>query len=703
VSALYRSRRFRQAGAGAVPRSANDKARERFSVLDFGAKRDGATNDLGAFQAAVDAMALAGGGVVRAPGPGTYKLTGLLNMSDGVHLRVDDNATVDCTDSTAAYSVLAEGSTGAEVAIAANITSGDVIVKTTAPHGLAVGEWFLLKSQRACLHADAGAAWRLGETTEGAAQPFFAEPLQVLSVDSPTQVTTNSKVIFPGYRTDATAETYAGGRASATVAKINFAQRVKVTGGRWLKSAAGKSLVRMRWCMAPRVSIMDLQLGGSAGVGVYLESCFAGEVKAEATRPADWTLGGVDHAQFNSFKDVGSWYCDWRVKDVNGCQGWDQSYLGGEHPSIGPKLRMRSINAREDGATTHGACYGADIKVEAFGPQVSGFRNRARFSRISVRINGETTGGSAGLILSGWGALDTIVHDSLIAQCPLGIDYNPAGETDTAPPESQLRIHGVEFQQITNGPTIYLRDRAALDTAACAVSIKNVSMRDVQRGIYIGAGWHAGEVDGLHITRMATDAARYGVEVRPNAAGWNLRNIRGVDIGAGNSLVKVNAIADPAVKAAYSVAAWLDEPSIQLVGATGTRLSLPASPHVGYLSGSGLWTPTLTGTVNATPQAATECMWSVVGDTVTVAGQVRIVAPAAGQSRTNISLPTLPQNFSASIQAAGAGQTFGTAVPRSASIAADVTNEGLMFEWYATGAGEDKTFNFFAKYRALHA
>ena len=62
---------FQQIGAGAVARTANSKLREIVSVNDFGAVGDGVTDDSAAFQAALNAVAAAGGGTVRLP-PGRY-------------------------------------------------------------------------------------------------------------------------------------------------------------------------------------------------------------------------------------------------------------------------------------------------------------------------------------------------------------------------------------------------------------------------------------------------------------------------------------------------------------------------------------------------------------------------------------------------------------------------------------------------------
>src|SRR2546427_10803834 len=55
------------------------------SVLDFGAKGDGTTDDTAAFQRALDAATKAGGGTVHAP-RGNYFFAGHLNVANGVTL-----------------------------------------------------------------------------------------------------------------------------------------------------------------------------------------------------------------------------------------------------------------------------------------------------------------------------------------------------------------------------------------------------------------------------------------------------------------------------------------------------------------------------------------------------------------------------------------------------------------------------------------
>jgi hypothetical protein len=73
---------FFQAISAALAGSAAD----HYSVLDFGAKGDGQTDDTAAFQKALDTAGQAGGGEVHAP-RGSYFFAGHLNVPSGVTLR----------------------------------------------------------------------------------------------------------------------------------------------------------------------------------------------------------------------------------------------------------------------------------------------------------------------------------------------------------------------------------------------------------------------------------------------------------------------------------------------------------------------------------------------------------------------------------------------------------------------------------------
>ena len=64
-----------------------------FDVTRFGARPDGANDSTAALQAAIDACAAQGGGIVRVPGHGVY-LTYTLNLQSCVELRIDRGATL---------------------------------------------------------------------------------------------------------------------------------------------------------------------------------------------------------------------------------------------------------------------------------------------------------------------------------------------------------------------------------------------------------------------------------------------------------------------------------------------------------------------------------------------------------------------------------------------------------------------------------
>lgn len=91
---------FIQSGTGAVTRTWSSKARDIVSAKDFGATGDGSTDDTTFVQAAIDAVAAAGGGTVLFP-RGTYICT-TLTLPDYVDLRGENrfSTVIKLKDST---------------------------------------------------------------------------------------------------------------------------------------------------------------------------------------------------------------------------------------------------------------------------------------------------------------------------------------------------------------------------------------------------------------------------------------------------------------------------------------------------------------------------------------------------------------------------------------------------------------------------
>lgn len=89
---------FKQAGTGAVSRTAQDKLREAaFSVKDFGAKGDGTTDDKAAIQATIDAAVAAGISRILLPA-GTYAVSSQFIITSPIRLIGQGNGFVANAD-----------------------------------------------------------------------------------------------------------------------------------------------------------------------------------------------------------------------------------------------------------------------------------------------------------------------------------------------------------------------------------------------------------------------------------------------------------------------------------------------------------------------------------------------------------------------------------------------------------------------------
>lgn len=317
---------------------------------------------------------------------GRYKISRRANIKGG-RFRCSAHVVIDASESVISGIFSASGSAEPEIFTSTNIGSGSTVVQTVAPHGLQVGDWFLLTSQRVCSHPDAGPQWQLGSVTAGASHPYFAEPLQVLQVNSDTSVTTSTAVIFPSYRIDNSQETHVGVRTRSGIKKINFDTGFRFVGGEFIQPNSYSQIFDIRWSFRPHIDITARLSGTVEGGALYFVYNYAPNYKLRVTRPVNWVLPpGVDHSRFNSVRDVSSWYTQTTLDEDEGSQCYDQAYL--DICGIEAKADIRAFNTHEQGFTTHGNVYGCVINAFITGARRTACSNRARFGEFNIRIRG---------------------------------------------------------------------------------------------------------------------------------------------------------------------------------------------------------------------------------------------------------------------------------------------------------------------------
>lgn len=139
-------------GSGAVPRSVQSKLSDIYSFQDYGAVGDDAANDTTAMQAAIDAVAAAGGGtLIGSPGL-TYRITTALVLKSGVYIDLCGATIKQYTSNTQIvtaptgsdingwalvngtlrYATAQDGTSTINVTVTGTLTAGDVFIGLTS-------------------------------------------------------------------------------------------------------------------------------------------------------------------------------------------------------------------------------------------------------------------------------------------------------------------------------------------------------------------------------------------------------------------------------------------------------------------------------------------------------------------------------------------------------------------------------------------
>ncbi len=473
-------------------RTQDIKNRERVSILDYGA--DYSADCTAAMQAALNDLNSKGGGTLHLPYmTGLLRIDGAVTLYPNIKIVADEKLVIDLTRLTSGYSFTLIGTIGAEIPLANAVTSGGKTIDTTTAHGLSAGDMFLLKSQRPCTSVDAG-TWRLGETTDGAAAPYFAEVHSVFEVPSTTSIGLNNIILFPDYKPNKVGETDPSARDSSTVQKLNLLSNFEWVGGTFLKEQG--NIFRFDYTSHCYVKA-DFRRGYGSGVEIYNLHGYCNRFDTYTSRPMNWSLNGADHSGFNSVKDVSSWYSEFNHKELYGSQGLDQTYT--DVCVLFPTYNVNHTGSHEDGMTTHGCSYGATINVIANNCAICALRNRTPHAKITVNA----VNCANGIIASAWGTVGVSIDINAIGTRLFGVEMRTDGVTSSAPPYRGSRISGhITGFGLLNSTAIRIDGYAASNGANSGIIINNLVVQNMYRAINAGLGVNGITINNVTISEV---------------------------------------------------------------------------------------------------------------------------------------------------------------------------------------------------------
>lgn len=479
-----------------------DKNKEVISILDFGGKADTTTDNSIAMNKAYRYSESVGGCTIKIPcnGNNTYIFKDYVNAASNTTVIVDDPVTLDLSQMKTGESTDGvwkfKGSIGGEVNLSQNATRGDtrLIVNN---HGLSVGDYALLKSQRNAFSlADSGAEWKLGRptTTLNHHALYFGEPIIVKNVISENEIELVSGLIFPSYRIDKTQETSSFARPCSTIQKLNFMKDSYVKGGKVVcdGSTAFRSEYALR-CMAHNIQGF---FGNNVGSLFHANmSYLCGVTQCKAYRSSgDWVEANL--SQFNSFKQRSSWFCIWDYEDHNGSQGFDSSYnLNGVPSLLTYILNARGYNQKVNALTFHSGSYGYYVhSLYSVGHQNSALYLRSRSGVINSLFLESTALSGSHIRLDEY-AVDVDINGGYVEGGSLSTGFVIGGAALLSPsdsiPESQaikknITLNNLLFKgHVQVGVVQHPAGSDFKTTESCGVSLINVNAVGYMRGIRV--------------------------------------------------------------------------------------------------------------------------------------------------------------------------------------------------------------------------
>ncbi|GAB1578577.1 hypothetical protein BPNSA17_34100 [Bordetella petrii] len=489
----------------------------------------------------------------------------------------EPGVTLNARDSSAPNLLSARGSAGPMVALGANADRGDSSLTFAAPHGLAAGDWFLLTSQRACSHPDAG-TWQLGTTTGNGAHCFFAEPCQVASVTDHVTVTLQTPLIFPGYRTDRSEETL-----PAAEGRPDFAHMRKVTWATANIKGFPKVLARdttanaLRWVWTKDAyAEVDFDFGTPPGIGVNVQNSYNPMVRSRSQRDRRWN--STEMPIFNTYKYISSWYGGFTVEEYHGSQCIDQTYapISGDIASfsvccIWPEFDIKAHYAHYQGMTTHGNSYGVRARVLAICPRGAAITNRARFADLDVTCIGEAGNDAPAVSINEFGGQDLTLKLSSQDNY-MGVEFTRSITSITDSPRSiRANITGRIVNPILSA--IVFRYPASTSTdVPNQIRFHNLKLVNVNAAVKSVGWWHGLHFDGVDVTVNPDSTETYLFDLGDNSA-WN--TARNINILGGSIpvLFKYPTIDNSALLSNVQLSWDIDWASVNTVNNTSMAVS----------------------------------------------------------------------------------------------------------------------------------
>jgi hypothetical protein len=597
-----------------------------FSILNYGAVADGdgqgggtATFDA-ALVAALDAADAASGGIVVVPATGTgiYVMSsaGVTGTWSNVALVIEDGVQIDTTLRVGGgYSFRNTGSEGSSVLLTAQAVRGDDTLTVASTAGLTKGDWLRIRSTIDCLSDEVRAGvweaadvleWQLGEPTSGGANVRFGEFVQIKSVDSATQLTLASQLMFPKY--PIVPVPLAGTVACSSVAKINFVENFHIKGGgqftryqsgqvpggitykggwnaatntpalvagvgttgdyyyvtvggiaigeTWtagetalfdgvdwvIAEEDGTNVVRVIYGKNCTVS-SRFNLSYMVGSAVVIDDCMDTTVRATTIRPSDLDVDLYDHSGYNAIEVTGSTRTHVILDATNDSQTFDETYRDEGVPCIGTKYEGRSNGARHVSGTSHGASYGLTV-----GPLIStnsraAFFCRARFFTIDRVTALQSPPNSVGIIELGPWATDGAITNCFIDGAVYGLEVNRSGFED-GPVAKNLLIDGNVFLRCQFGAILKSAVNTPETAAMANVIISNNSFKECEDyGVFADEYTNGVVFLGNNFGTM-TGTSPVAIFADDNCINLNIFNNTGFDIGASSTLLDVDGVTD---------------------------------------------------------------------------------------------------------------------------------------------------------------